>query len=134
MYIYKIVAVFSVFHGNLLNFFQKLPYFCFGPSVMIGRVLWISFPFCPFQKLSWDWLISYFWNSAVVLEAHVVLYVTEQLIFPKNRENGLKMDFFEFIGKFSHHFFFLNLVYNKSLYYIFVIFLHKSHICENLVP
>ena len=29
MYIYKIVAVFSVFHGNLLNFFSKATIFVF---------------------------------------------------------------------------------------------------------
>ena len=36
---------------------------------------------------------------------------------PKNGESGPKIGFFGFIGKFNHYFF-LNLVYKESPYYL----------------
>ena len=75
--------------------------------------LW-CLPFRPsVRKFSWDWLISFFWNSAwfflKVSEAYT-LCVTEPDFFfflnfvPKNGENGPKIGFLGFIGKFSHLF------------------------------
>ena len=56
------------------------------------------------RKFSWDWLISFFLKLGMVLEAHLVLCVTEpdflkNIFFPKS---GPEIGFFELIGKFSH--------------------------------
>ena len=55
-----------------------------------------------------------------MLVVYVVLYITDKyfekkFFCTKNGENGPKIIFFEFIGKFSLRFF-LNLVYKESLY------------------
>ena len=60
-----------------------------------------------------------------MLGAHVVLCMTEanflkSMFCPQNGENRPSLRFFEFIGKFSFFpvlYFFINLVYNESLYY-----------------
>ena len=59
----------------------------------------------------------------MVLKACVVLCVTEPDFFWEKKkgskigENEPKIGFFEFIGNFSFCFF-LNLVYNETLYYL----------------
>ena len=62
----------------------------------------------------------------MVLGAHVVLCMTEpdflkKMFYPQNGENRPSPGFFECIGKSSYFFsvlyFFINLVYNESLYY-----------------
>lgn len=48
--------------------------------------------FCPSVRMfSWNWLVSFFWNSAWCFEAHVLLCVTQPIssISPENVENGL---------------------------------------------
>ena len=51
---------------------------------------------------------------------------------PKIGENGSKVGFFEFIGKFSHYFF-LYLVYKDRLYYLLYSFTNPI-LRKNLVP
>ena len=59
----------------------------------------------------------------MMLGTHVLLCVTEpdflkKIFLPKKwAKNGQKVEYFKFIGKFSHYFF-LNLVLNESLYYL----------------
>ena len=108
-----------------------------GPQAVAGRVLWIRvclsilLTFHPsVQKFSCDWL-----KLGKVLETHV-LCVTELEFFkkicPKNEENVPKIGIFGVIGKFSHYFF-LNLVYKESSYYL--LFCCTNPILgKNLVP
>ena len=86
-----------------------------GPPAVAGRVLWIRVrpSVLPYfrpsvRKFSWDWLISFFWNSARCL-GHMSCCAWQGWIFflkkffcPENGENGPKTGFFEFIGKFGH--------------------------------
>ena len=81
----------------------------------------VLLPFRPFvRKFSWNQFISFFLKVTMVLEAHVVLCMTELefwkriFLLPKWGK-WAKTGIFEFIGKFVHYFF-LNLVYKESLY------------------
>ena len=82
------------------------------------------------QTFSWTWLFTFFLELNMVLEAHVVLCMTEpdflKIMFRhQNGENRPSPGFFEGIGKFSffsQFFTFLSMkvimkVYNESLYY-----------------
>ena len=90
---------------------------------MAGRVLWIrvSLPFhTSIWKFSWNWLISMLWNSArgpLVLCMTEPYFVTKIFLPQKWRKWAKNRFFFEFIGKLSFKFF-VNLVYNKSFYYL----------------
>ena len=90
-----------------------------GPLVVLSFCTLVLLSFHPsVRKSSWDWLISFFLKLSMVLEVYVLLCVPEPDFFcPKNGENDPKIGFLGFIGKFSH-FFFLNLVYKKSSYYL----------------
>ena len=73
----------------------------------------------------------------MVLDARVLLCVTDPDFFLKkflsqNRENGPKIRFFGFIGKFSNQCF-LNLVYKESSYYLLYSYTN-SILGKNLVP
>ena len=105
-----------------------------GPLVVLSFCTLVVLSFHPsVRKSSWDWLISFFLKLSMVLEVYVLLCVPEPDFFcPKNGENGPKIGFLGFIGKFSHHFF-LNLVYKKRSYYL----LYSSTnpiLWKNLVP
>ena len=80
--------------------------------------------FC--SELSLELALQFFLELNVVLGAHVMLCMTEadflKIMFcPQNGENRPSPGFFECIGKSSYFFsvlyFFINLVYNESLYY-----------------
>ena len=73
----------------------------------------------------------------MVLDARVLLCVTDPDSFLKkflsqNWENGPKIRFFGFIGKFSNQCF-LNLVYKESSYYLLYSYTN-SILGKNLVP
>ena len=73
----------------------------------------------------------------MVLDARVLLCVTDPDFFLKkflsqNWENGPKIRFFGFIGKFSNQCF-LNLVYKESSYYLLYSYTN-SILGKNLVP
>ena len=93
------------------------------PPAVVERVLWIRV--CP--SFWWEvfsgLVISFFWNSAWCSGPMCCCawqsQIFEKIFLPKNGENcptnEQKIEFFKFIGKFSHQSF-LNLVYNESLY------------------
>ena len=104
----------------------QLTYSLIGLLAMARRVIWIRSVRPSVQKFSWNWLFSFFRELNMVLGAHVVLCMTEpdflkKMFYPQNGENRPSPGFFECIGKSSYFFsvlyFFINLVYNESLYY-----------------
>ena len=108
-----------------------------GPPAVAGRVCQSFRP--SVRKFSWDWLIIFFWKLCMVLEAYVLLCVTAGFFFfiiiyfcPKSGENGPKIGFIGFIGKFSHCIF-LNLVYKEISYYLLYSCTNPM-LGKNLVP
>ena len=89
------------------------------------------------QKFSWDLLIIFFWNSPWFRGPYGVVcdrarFLEKKNFYPKNGENGPKIGFFEFIGKFTHYFF-LSLVCKESLYLLLYSFTNPI-LGKNLVP
>ena len=75
------------------------------------------------QKFSWNWLVSFFSEThhgvrglCGFLQGSARFFKKKYFV-PKMEKMGLKIGFFEFIGKFSLEFF-LHLVYKESSYYL----------------
>ena len=70
----------------------QLTYSLIGLLAMARRVIWIRFFRPSVQKVSWNWLFSFFQELKMVLGAHVVLCMTEpdffkKTFYPQNGEN-----------------------------------------------
>ena len=69
-------------------------------------------------KFSWNWLITFFWNSAWCQRPmRCCRWQSRIFFFDPEWGKWAKIGFFQFIGKFSHYFF-LNLVNKEVLYYL----------------
>ena len=74
--------------------------------------------FC--AEVFFELTLEFFLELSMVLGVHVVLCITETNVWKimfcsQNGESRANVGFFQCIGKFSYHFF-LDLVYNESLY------------------
>ena len=83
------------------------------PSFFLPLRLFLSGSFCGICSLFFS-ETQYGVRALCVDRSRVFL---KKFFCPQNEENGPKMGFFGFIGKFSQQFF-LNLVYKESLYYL----------------
>ena len=104
----------------------QLTYSLIGLLAMARRVIWITSvrPFV--QKLSWNWLVSFFWNSAWCLGPMWCCVWQTQIFWKscfalKMGGNRPSPGLFQCIRKSSFFYWFLifftNLAYNESLYY-----------------
>ena len=103
----------------------QLTYSLIGLLAMAGRVIWIRSVHPSAQTFSWNWLLSFFRELDMVLEAHVVFCMTARFFWKKcftlktgkigQAQGSLNVQ--ESSVFFLAVYFFVSLVYNKSLYY-----------------
>ena len=101
---------------KMLNYVCPLVLLSFHPEIFLGLA---------FSQTQHDVR-----GPCVVVRDRQIFFIKK--FYPRNWENGSKIAFFGFIGKFSDYFF-LNLVYKESLFYL----LYSSTnpwLGKNLVP
>ena len=117
----------------------QLTYSLMRLLAIVSRVICVRSVRPSVQKISWDWLFSFFQELNMLLGTQVVLCMTEpdflkKMFYPQNGENRPSPGFFECIGKFSFFsvlYFFIHLVYNESLYYCNSCLLEQISYLEN---
>ena len=119
----------------------QLTYSLIGLLAMARMVIRIR-SVCPsVQKFSWNWLFSFFRELNMVLEALLVLCMTEpdfskKTFYPQNGENRPSPGFFECIYRkvqvfFLVLYFFISVVYDESFITVILVCLNKFYIWEN---
>ena len=92
------------------------------PQPLLERLYKLgSFLPCVFLAVLLNWFISFFWNftqcSRLYMEMCMTARLLKTIFCPQNGENGLKLGFIWINWKFGQ-WFFLNLVYNESSFYL----------------
>ena len=98
----------------------QLTYSLIGLLVMTRRVILLRSVRPSVQTFSWNWLFSFFGTQHGARDPCGVLYFLKIMFCRQNGENKPRPGFFECIEKFfffQFFIFFINLVYNESLYY-----------------
>ena len=106
-------------------------------SQLTYSYIWIKSVHPSVRKFSWNWLVSFTWNSTC---CYVVMGMTKhdflKIIFcPQNGENKPSLEFFERVGKFSFFSQFFNFFSIWSIMKVYItviaVCLNKFHIWKS---